>query len=77
MRSVLGGSGTGGEFRASSCRGKLIKAVLKGIYDGPSGIPKMLRKRRELMSRKKLSEHEFSKLLSRYNITFRELLDHD
>ncbi len=74
-RAVLLGGGTGGEFLASASRGELIKAVLKGICDGLGGLPRMLRKRRKLMKKRRLSGRQFSELLRRYHITFRELLD--
>jgi GT2 family glycosyltransferase len=77
VRSILLGGGTGGEFRSSGSRRELIKAQIKGIYDGLGGIPRMLRKRRQLKSSKKLSAREFSVLLRRYRISFRELLDQD
>jgi GT2 family glycosyltransferase len=76
MRAVLTGGGTGGEFLASGSRGELIKAMVKGIYDSLGGLLRLLPKRRQLMKNKRLSANDFSKLLRRYRITFRELLDH-
>ena len=76
-RAVLTAGGTGGEFLASGSRKELIKALIKGIYDSIGGIPRMFRKRRQIMIKKRLSTHEFSELLCRYRISFRELLDHD
>ena len=66
----------GGEFLASASRGELIKAMVKGIYDSLGGLLRLLPKRRQLMKNKRLSANDFSKLLRRYRITFRELLDH-
>jgi GT2 family glycosyltransferase len=77
VRAVLAGGGTGGEFRASGSRGELVKAVIKGIFDGIGGMGRMLHKRRQLIKTRRLSVREFSELLHRYRITFRELLDHD
>ncbi|MEJ2033467.1 MAG: glycosyltransferase family 2 protein [Deltaproteobacteria bacterium] len=75
VRAVLSGGGTGGEFRAGGSQGEVVKALLKGIVDNLGGIPRMLRKRRQLMRRRRLSWREFSALLRRYRITFKELLD--
>lgn len=77
VRAVLGGGGTGSEFHASGSRRELITAQIKGIYDGLGGIPRMLRKRREAVKIRRLPIREFSELLLRYRITFKELLDHD
>ena len=77
VRAVLAGGGTGGEFRVSGSRGELIKAVIKGIFDGIGGMGRMLHKRKELMKIRRLPGQDFSGLLRRYRITFRELLDHD
>ena len=77
VRAVLAGGGTGGEFRTSGSRGELAKALLKGIYDGLGGMVRMLRKRRKLKNKRRLSGRQFSELLSCFRITFRELLDHD
>jgi GT2 family glycosyltransferase len=75
LRAVFSGGGTGGEFRAGSSRGDLVKALLKGVRDGLRGLPQVLRKRRQARSFRRLSAREFSALLRRYRLTFRELLD--
>jgi GT2 family glycosyltransferase len=77
LRAVLAGGGTGGEFRAGDSRRALIGALLKGMGDALRGLPRMLGKRRRLMKNRRLSAREFSILLRRYRITFRELLDID
>jgi GT2 family glycosyltransferase len=77
VRSVLAGGGTGGEFRASGSRWELVKAQTKGIYDGLGGLPRMIKKRRQMMNSKRLSARELNELLCRYRISFRELLDQD
>lgn len=75
-RSVLSASGSGGEFISSSgSRRKIILAILKGTLDGFAGLPSMLRKRRTIMKRKKISMREMTQLLRRYRLTFKELLD--
>lgn len=75
VRAVLRGVGTGGEFRAGSSRGPLVMALARGMVDSLGGLPRMLRKRRRLMRRRRLPMHEFSGMLHRHRITFRELLD--
>jgi hypothetical protein len=77
VRTVMTGTGTGREFRVSTTRGEIIKALLKGIRDGLGGIVRMFHKRRQLKKIRRLTMHQFSQLLRRYRITFRELLDHD
>jgi GT2 family glycosyltransferase len=77
LRVVLLGGGTGGEFRAGDSQAALIKAMFKAIFDSLRGAPRMLRKRRQVMKHRQLSGREFSALLRRNRITFRELLDHN
>ena len=74
-RAVLSGGGTGGEFRAGDARRQLVKALLKGVFDGLRGMPRMLRKRRQVMKKRRLPMRELHGLLRRYRISFRELLD--
>jgi GT2 family glycosyltransferase len=76
-RSVLLGKGAGGEFLAGGSRGAVLKAFFKGIFDSLCGMPRMFRKRRQVMKKRRLSRREFSELLHRHSISFRELLDHD
>jgi len=75
MRAVVAGSGTGGEFAAGGSQGKIVHALLKGMFAALCGTPGMLRKRRELMKSRRLTRQEFLQLLRRHHITFRELLD--
>lgn len=74
-RVVLLGNGTGGEFHTGGSRGKIVKALLKGMVSSLGGMPKMLLKRQQVMKNRRLTTHEFSGLLRRYRLTFRELLD--
>jgi GT2 family glycosyltransferase len=75
VRSVMAGGGTGGEFRAGDARRQLVRALLKGVLDALRGLPRMLGKRRQFHEKKKMSNRQFSNLLRRYRISFRELLD--
>ena len=77
LRTVLSGSGAGGEFRASESQFKIINALTKALFDSVRGIPRMYRKRRQVMKTRRLPMRDFSELLSGYRITFKELLDND
>jgi len=77
VRSVLHGRGSGGEFRSSEAKSELVKSLVKAIFDSLRGIPRMYRKRRQLMRIRRLSSRDFSELLREYRITFKELLDND
>ena len=74
-RAVLAGSGTGNEFRAGTSHLALIKALCKGIFDGLRGVPRMYRKRRQMMRNRKTPPGEFSGLLRHHRMSFKELLD--
>lgn len=76
-RTVLAGRGTGGEFRGGGARGAIVVALLKGILAGLAGAPRMLAKRRRIMQKRKLAMGQFSGLLRRHRMGFRELLDDD
>lgn len=75
LLAVLGGHGTGAEFVASGSRGGIARALLKGFRDGMTGIPRALGKRRQVGKTGKLSGAEMARLLSRYRMSFRTLLD--
>lgn len=77
VRTVLAGSGTGGEFRSGGSPRKLVAALVRGVCDSLRGMPKMLRKRRQVMKNKRLPAREFAALMRRHRISFRELLDND
>jgi GT2 family glycosyltransferase len=74
-RLVLSGSGAGGEFRSSGSTSLLIRAILRALRDALIGIPRILLKRRKVMQTRRLTDREFTRLLSRFRLTFRELLD--
>ena len=74
-RLVLTGTGAGGEFRGSGSTLPLVWAMLRALRDTVGGIPRVLRQRRQVMRTRKLSCREFTRLLKRYRLTFRELLD--
>ena len=74
-RVVLSGEGSGGEFLSSGSRWPIIKALLKGSWDGVCGIPRMLGKRRQIMQNARCSATEMCRLYRKYRLSFRELLD--
>jgi GT2 family glycosyltransferase len=75
VRVVISGKGSGGEFHESGSKGALIWAICKGTLDAIAGLPLMLRKRREIMNKKKISSREMVHLLKRYRMSLGELLD--
>lgn len=74
VKLVLAGKGAGAQFRNTSAA-ELIRAVIKGTVDGVMGLPHVLRKRRAILNRRRLSDKEINALLDRYRISFMELLD--
>jgi len=76
-RTVIYGSGTGGEFRSSESKFGLMKSLVRAIFDSFRGIPRMFRKRRQAMKIRRLPMRDFYALLSGYRITFKELLDNN
>lgn len=72
---VLSGTGSGSEFLASGSRRECILAILRGMRDALLAFPAVLARRRLVMRTRKLSNREFARLLKRYRLTFRELLD--
>jgi GT2 family glycosyltransferase len=75
LRAVLAGSGTGGEFQGHGSWSAIAGALLKGMRDAVAGTPRMLEKRRRVMQTRKISSREMARLLRRYRLSFRELLD--
>jgi GT2 family glycosyltransferase len=75
VRVVLAGKGAGAQFRSNASGSDLIKAVLRGVADGLTGLPNVFRKRRSMMANRRLSDREMKVLLDTYKITFMELLD--
>lgn len=74
VQLVLAGKGAGAQFRNTSSS-TLIKAVLRGVIDALLGLPRVLSKRRSVMSGRRLTDGEMNKLLNTYKISFTELLD--
>jgi GT2 family glycosyltransferase len=72
---VLKGAGSGGEFLESASRSACIAALLRGMRDAAIAIPTLLRKRAAVMQKRRLGTREMMRLLGRYRMSFRELLD--
>jgi GT2 family glycosyltransferase len=72
---VLKGKGSGGEFLASGSRRDCLWALLKGMRDAALATPALLRKRAAVMSTRRIGTRETMRLLKRYRMSFRELLD--
>lgn len=73
---VLKSRGSGAQFRAGSST-QLILAILRGLVDAISGLPRILRKRRKVMKTRRITTGEMRRLLNNYRMSFRELLDVD
>lgn len=73
-RLVLGGRGAGAQFRNSSTSA-LIKALLRGVFDALSGLPRLFGKRRSVMATRRLTGCEMRQLLNTHKLSFMELLD--
>lgn len=75
VEAVLRAKGSGGEFLESGTRSACVGALLKGMRDAVVALPALLRKRAAVMQRRRLSNREMMRLLRRYRLSFRELLD--
>ena len=71
---VLVGRGAGTQFRGASSV-KLIKALLRGMFDAARSLPQLIRKRRMVMATSRLSAGEMKGLARSFSISFEELLD--
>ena len=74
-RLILAGAGSGEEFRSSGSPLPLFWAVLRALWDSVLGIPRVHRQRRHIRATRRLSNREFTRLLRKYRLSFRELLD--
>jgi hypothetical protein len=74
-RLVLTGAGSGGEFRSSGSMLPLFRTVSRALLHALLGIPRVLAQRRKVMRTRRLSAREFARLLARYRLPLRKLLD--
>lgn len=73
---VLSARGSGGEFLGSASKPALIRAIIRGTWDALAGAPRMLRKRARIMEGRNISGADVARLLRKYRMGFRELLDY-
>jgi len=74
-RVVLASQGAGQQFAESSSKSVCAIALIRGVIDALKMLPKMLAKRRNFASIRKLGDQEFGRLLHEYEFSFRELFD--
>ena len=63
------GKGAAGRFTKEANKFELIKILIKANVSALSGLPKMLKKRREIMKKKRVSNRELYLLLKRFGIS--------
>lgn len=71
--AALSGKGSAGRFRRESSAWTLAAAILKGMWDGLLGVPRMWRKRSVIRKGRRLSDSQYRTLLRRHLISLREL----
>lgn len=77
LLTVVRRRGTGNEFLAGGSVAAIGMATLRGLGEALIGMPRMLQKRRQVMHGRRIPMSEMTRLLRRYNVSFRELLDND
>ena len=70
---VLTRRGASGRFGEESCPLLLIPIVLKSFLSGLAGLPWVLKKRREIQSKKRISDEECFRLFRKYGIKAKEI----
>jgi GT2 family glycosyltransferase len=70
---ALRGKGEAGQFPGISGKLTVVMALLRGDWQALKLLPRMLKKRRQLKSLRKLSAREVRRLLQRYRIPLRDL----
>ena len=70
---ALIGKGAAGKFTKEANKLELIKILIKANISAFLGLPKMLKKRREIMKKKRIPNREFYKLLKRFGISARTI----
>jgi hypothetical protein len=67
------GRGASGRFGRESSPLCLIPILIKAYLSGLRGLPEVLRKRKEVQSKKKISNQECYRLFKKYGIKAREI----
>jgi hypothetical protein len=57
--------------------GRLLGALIRAYFSGILGLGPVLRKRREILSNRKITNSEFLRLMRRYRISARDLAIRD
>jgi len=70
---ALTGKGAAGKFTEEANKSKLIKILIKAYISAFLGLPKMLKKRGEIMKKKRISNREIYTLLKRFGIGARKI----
>jgi GT2 family glycosyltransferase len=70
---ALFSKGSSGQFAQQNSKRELIWVLIKAYLSGLKGLPQILKKRREIMKKKRISHREFYRLMSRFKISAREL----
>lgn len=70
---ALVGRGASGRFGQGSSPCSLIPILIKAYLSGLEGLPEILRKRKEVQSKKKISNQECYHLFKKYGIKAREI----
>ncbi len=70
---ALTGKGAAGRFTKEASKFKLVSILIKANISAFLGLPKMLKKRREIMKKKRISNKEVYTLLKRFGISARKI----
>jgi GT2 family glycosyltransferase len=70
---ALTGKGAAGKFTKEANKFELIKILIKANISALLGLPKMLKKRREILKKKRISNRELCTLLKRFGIGARKI----
>ena len=63
------------EYSRSSSKAALISAFTRGVFHATTGIPKMLKKRKDIMTTRRIDPGSMIDLLNSFKLTYRELFD--
>jgi len=71
--AVLKGKGAAGRFVKQSKKLELIRILLKANISALQGLPKMLKKRKEIFKKKRISNREIWQLFERFGMSAKEI----
>jgi GT2 family glycosyltransferase len=70
---AFAGQGTAGRFAAQHSKSRLLLILIRAYLSGLTGVPAIIKKRREIRRRKRMTDEEFLMLLHRFRISAKEL----